>query len=54
MTQIIELEITPINGEILVTMPAIESVDLVMLPVLTPPPQPLPTDPLAYYILAKG
>lgn len=48
----IELEIMPINPEIIITMPAVETVDMDVLPLLTPVAAALPTDPLAYYILA--
>lgn len=53
MNDIIELEITPLNAEIVVTMPPVESVDMDVLPLLTPVAAALPTDPLAYYILAS-
>lgn len=52
----IELEITPVFPEIIITMPPVDSINLELLPMLTPTAvaEELPTDPLAYYILSRG
>lgn len=52
----IELEIAPAYAEIIITMPDVASVDLELMPVLVPTTiaEEFPTDPLAYYMLAKG
>lgn len=53
MSDPIELEITPINGEIQITMPSVESIELELIPLLTPDPGP-DIDFLAQYLLARG
>lgn len=55
MSKKVEIDITPVNAEIVIALPDTESVRLDLLPVLIPTAaaESLPTDPLAYYILAK-